>query len=318
MRILVASPLDPAAIECLKDRHDVICSVGAKQPELRRLIHDREALIFRSGVTLDRQLLSSAPQLSLIVRAGCGLDNIDLGFLQEHNVQLFRIPEPAAKAVAELTLGLMIGLARQLRKADSQARDGRWGKDELVGNLLFGKVLGIVGAGNIGGRVGELGAAFGMKPIGCVEFPDAAAEARLKSKGITLVAIEELIPGADFVCIHVPLQESTRNLISKGMLSRMKSGSFLLNMARGGVVDEIALCEALINGHLAGAALDVHSQEGEGWVSPLASLPNVLLTPHIGSMTTETQTEIGQRVVSIVESHASSPRAHPLASAGAR
>jgi D-3-phosphoglycerate dehydrogenase len=318
MRILVASPLDTAAIECLKSSHDVTCSFGVMQAELKKLIQDREALVFRSGVTIDRELLESAPELRLIIRAGCGLDNIDLNVLRERNIQLVRIPEPAAKAVAELTLGLMINLARQVRRADLELRQGHWLKQKLVGHLLFGKILGIIGAGNIGGRVGAIGAAIGMAPLGCVEFPNAAAIDRLGAKGIRLASFDEVISVADFVCIHVPLKASTRNLIDAQVLSHMKAGAFLLNMARGGVVDETALFDALTRGKIAGAALDVHTSEGEGRISPFATLPNVLVTPHIGSMTSETQTEIGQRVVSILELEAKLPRVRPLTSAGAR
>jgi D-3-phosphoglycerate dehydrogenase len=169
-------------------------------------------------------------------------------------------------------------------------------------------VLGIVGAGNIGSRVGQMGVAWDMEVIACVEYPSALRAAELAEKGIRLTSFDEVISAADFVSIHVPLKDSTRNLINADVLCRMKPGAFLINLARGGVVDEQALYKALTKGdRLRGAALDVHEQEGEGKISPLAGLPNVILTPHIGAMTVDSQREIGRRVIEAVNSFAADP-----------
>jgi phosphoglycerate dehydrogenase-like enzyme len=297
MRILIVSPVDQAATNKLQEDHDVLCAFNPHDGLLQSLIKDREVLVFRSGVSITRALLAHAPNLKLLVRAGCGLDNLDLPYISNRGIRLSRIPEPAAQAVAELTLALMLALARNLREADTSLRQGHWAKHELVGHLLRGKTLGIVGTGNIGTRVGQLGAALGMQPIGCVEHSSPARATRLR--------FDVVISQADFVSIHVPLQASTCNLVDSQALARMKPGAFLINMARGGVVDEHALYKVLVQGaRLRGAALDVHKHEGEGKVSPLAALPNVLLTPHMGSSTVDTQREIGRRVVEIINSFA--------------
>ena len=311
MRILIASPIDAEAVEQLRARHAVVCAAGAGRDGFWAGLADCEALVFRSGIAISEAVLDQAPRLRLLVRAGCGLDNVALEEVTRRGIQLARIPEPAAQAVAEMALALMFALARNLREADRQWRAGRWLKDELEGTLLAGKTLGIVGAGNIGSRVGALGAAVGMRPIGCVREPTAEIAATLRAKGIELAAFEEVVSRADFLSLHVPLAEDTRNLIDAGVLARMKAGAFLINLARGGVVDEAALCRALVEGRLRGAALDVHEQEGEGRISPLAGLPNVLLTPHIGAMTLDTQRQIGRRVVQIIEHFAAAIRGAP-------
>ena len=263
-------------------------------------------LVFRSGVQITADLMSCARHLKLLVRAGSGFDNVDLEYVREHGLQFERIPQPGAKAVAELSFGCMLALARNLLNADQLLRQGRWTKYELEGFLLTGKVLGIVGAGNIGSRVGQLGAAWGMEVIGCVKRPSSVVT-RLRAKdGIRLTTFDEVLSASDFVSLHVPLTDSTRNLIDTEELSVIKEGAFLINLARGGVVNERALYKELTEGgRLRGAALDVHEHEGEGKISPLADLSNVILTPHIGASTVDSQREIGQRTVSIINSYVS-------------
>ena len=193
----------------------------------------------------------------------------------------------------------MLALARRLLEADPLLRRGRWAKGELPGYLLTGKVLGIIGAGCIGSRVGQLGGAWGMDVVGCVEPRGDAVATRLAHNGVRLTDCEAVLSQADFVSIHVPLNDSTRHLIDARALARMKRGAFLINMSRGGVVDEHALYRELTTeGRLGGAALDVHAEEGEGRISPLAELSNVVLTPHIGASTVDSQREIGHRIVS--------------------
>ena len=304
LRILIASSIYPEAIEELRQRHHVICAFDAEEEVLQSLIRDREVLIFRSGVNITTEVMASAPNLKLLVRAGSGLDNLDLEYVRKRRLKLVRISEPGAQAVAELTFALMLALARQVLVADRLLRQGRWAKHELTGYLLAGKTLGIIGAGTIGSRVGQMGAVWGMEVIGCVEHPSARRAARLREKGIRLTSCQEVLATADFVTIHVPLKESTRNMIDADALARMKPKAFLLHLARGGVVDEDALYKALTEGHLRGAALDVHKEEGEGKISPLAELPNVILTPHIGAVTIESQREISARVIEIIDAFA--------------
>lgn len=308
MKILVASDLCPRALKHLEEHHDLRLAIGAPESELRTAIADRDVLVFRSGVDITRTVLSSAPSLRLLIRAGSGLDNLDVAYARERQMVLFRIPEPGAQAVAELAFAFMLHLAREIRWNDQEIRRGQWTKASTTGYILRGKVLGIVGAGNIGSRVGEMGAAWGMKPIGCVESPTRAVRDQLASKGIRLAELEEVAREADFLTIHVPKQPSTLNLIGSEVLSWMKPTAFLINLARGGVVDEAALLDGLEGpGAPAGAALDVHATEGQGCISPLASLSNVVLTPHIGATTVDTQREIGERVIEVVEAFQRTP-----------
>lgn len=302
MRILVASPIDGAALDDLRTRHDVVAAFGAPEDELRRLAVDREAIVFRSGVSISSEVLAAATGLRLLVRAGSGLDNLDLDQVRRRGIDLRRVPGPGAQAVAELTFGLMISLARGIALGDRLLRQGHWAKSELVGYNLTGKTLGIVGLGSIGSRVAALGSAWGMHPIGCVDTPSPARVAEYAAKGIELTDLDHVLAAADFLTIHVPLGADTKGMIGAAELSRVKPGAFLVNVARGGVVDEMALLNELQpGGRIRGAGLDVHVNEGEGKVSPLADLPNVVLTPHIGAATVDAQREIGQEVVAIID-----------------
>ena len=304
MKLLLASSIDSEAVELLRRTHDVVCAFGAKEEELCAQIADRDVLVFRSGVEISSRVLASAPDLKLIVRAGSGLDNIDMGYVRRHGLRLERVFQPGAQAVAEMAFALMLGLARQVTRADRLLRRGHWAKNSIEGFLLQGKTLGIVGAGNIGSTVGRLGAAWGMTAIGCVEHPKPDVADVLGRQNIQLVAFETVLEEADFLTIHVPRQPSTLDLIGPAELGRMKPGAFLINLARGGVVDEHALYDALTTGTLGGAALDVHAREGEGHISPLAALDNVILTPHIGAMTIDSQREIGRQVIEIIDQFA--------------
>ncbi len=303
MKVLLASPIDPAATEILRDRYDVAQAAPA---DLRSAVVDAEIVVLRSGPMLSADILAVAPRLRLIVRAGSGLDNIDVDAARAHGIMVARIAGMSGTPVAELTFALLLALARKVTLADRLIRDGRWPKQQLSGPLLRGKTLGVVGAGNIGGLVGQMGYAWGMHVLGCVARPDATLGEQLAERGVTLTDFDEVVERADFVTLHVPLSHTTRHLVDAEVLDRMRPGSLLVNMARGGVVDEKALYEALIEGEtVAGAALDVHETEGEGTISPLAALPNVVLTPHIGAMAVDTQQRIGARVLELVEAYQS-------------
>ena len=300
MKILLASPIHKDALEELSKNHTVVAAYDAGPDELKAKIEGCDALIFRSGVKITADVMSHAPNLRLILRAGSGIDNIDLDYVVQNGIQLFRIPGPGAKAVAELAFALMLSLARNVRQADNLLRQGHWAKHKMTGYLLTGKVLGVVGTGNIGSRVGQLGSAWGMQVIGCVEhYTEERAKEQL-THGIRLMSFDEVIAQSDFISLHVPKTPTTTHMINAETIRRMKPGAFLVNLARGGVVDEQALYQAMAAGHLAGAAMDVHEAEGEGKISPLAALDNVLLTPHIGAGTYDSQREIGEIMVARV------------------
>jgi len=311
MKIIIASPIDDQAVEKLKSKHDVVCVFNATNEELQKTMHDREALVFRSGVKINAALLESAPELKLIVRAGSGVDNIDLDYVYQRGIEFHRIPGPGAEAVAELAFTFMLALSRRLFEADRSMREAHWAKYQLSGYLIRRKVLGIVGMGDIGAHVAEMGRAWNMQVIGCVENFSLERVAKFHRKEINLLGFDQVIEHSDYLCLHVPLKENTRNLINAGVLARMKPGSYLINLARGGVVDEQALYESLTNGgRLRGAALDVHKNEGEGKLSPLADLPNVILTPHVGAMAVDAQREIGHIAVELINNFGVQPTAH--------
>lgn len=292
------SSIDEQAIRTLDSKHDLVVELDDFENRAEDLMAKQEVLVFRSGVEISAEILDMAPDLGLVVRAGSGYDNIDLEHAQRMGIRVVRIPEPSADAVAEFTLGLIIAVSRNIVQADALLRTGHWPKRELGGHLIRGKVLGIVGAGNIGSRVGELGSAVGMRVIGC-------AEPRITDwtppPSIQAADLDTVIASADFLTIHTPLTEDTVSLIGRRELGRMKTGSYLFSTARGTVVDEEALYEALVSGHLAGAALDVHEREGDGVIPELANLPNVVLTPHIAGMAFESQGAIGRRVVELID-----------------
>ena len=301
MNLLLLSRIDPRAREALELHHVVVDAIGASPDEVARAIPGCEVAILRSGAMLDRRVLEHADALRLVIRAGSGVDNIDLVALAARDVALERIPEPGADAVAEMALALMLAVVRNVAHADRLLRGGHWAKSELTGSCLAGKVLGIVGAGAIGSRVGVLGTLLGMRAIGCVEHAIPAAAHRLAHGGIRLGTLPEVLERADVVSVHVPLTPRTRHMLDRAALAHMRPGSVLVNLSRGGVVDEDALRDALVEGRLAGAAVDVHEHEGGSFRSPLLDLPNVVLTPHIGAGTREAQEEIGRRIVELVE-----------------
>jgi len=300
MKILIVSPVSMHAVERLREDHDVICAFNAPNDEIMEKIVDRDVLVFRSGPDINAEVMKRAPSLRLLIRAGSGIDNLDVDYVREHDIPLRRIEGPGARAVAELGFALMLALARRIRTADQTLRQGKWAKHELTGYLLANKTLGIFGCGNIGSQVGELGVAWGMKAIGCVEHPSEQRASALAERGIRLTDSEEVLATSDFLSLNLPLSDSTRNLIGKQAFERMKPSAFLVNLARGGIVDEQALLSALNDNKLAGAGLDVHAAEGDGKVSPLAGLENVILTPHIGAGTVDTQYQIGEQILEIV------------------
>jgi D-3-phosphoglycerate dehydrogenase len=301
MKILIASKIDTDAIEKLKENHEVVCAFGADKETLKSAIQGCEVLIFRSGVDISAEVMAAAPTLRFLIRGGSGTDNVDMEYVNRQNLNLVRVPGPGAKSVAELTFALMLALARKVVEADRLTRQGHWAKSEMTGYLLTGKTLGVLGAGNIGGLVGRMGAAWGMNVLACVEHPSAERRESFETAGIELTTCERIMSEADFISVHLPLKPDTRDFVDKEKIALMKKNAFLINIARGGVVNEAALHEALAEGRIGGAALDVHQAEGEGKVSPLAEFKNVILTPHIGASTIDSQKEIGKVILETMD-----------------
>jgi phosphoglycerate dehydrogenase-like enzyme len=302
VKVFLASPIALGAITRLHADHNVVTGFDApdRWPEL---LEDVDVVVFRSGVTINADTMDLAPKLQLAIRAGSGFDNIDLDQCARRGIRVVRVPGPSAQAVAELTIGLILALSRRICEADANVRQGHWPKHRLGGRLVAGKSLGIVGAGRIGKRVGEVGALLGMRVAACVERPAVEPALVLAAKGIALTDFDTVVERSDILSVHAPLNDSTRSMIDASVISRMPRGAMLVNTARGGVVDERAVIDALRSGHLGGAALDVHETEGEGTFSPLAEFRNVILTPHIGGMAVESQEIIGERAAQLLAAY---------------
>lgn len=285
--MLVTDGLDEQGLALLSEAAQVFESSSLDS------LAESDALIVRSRTKVSAQVIESAgSRLKVVGRAGVGVDNIDLEAAKARGLTVVNAPEAPSVAVAELTLGLMLALARQIPFADASMRRAEWRKAELHGSELAGKTLGIIGVGRIGAAVASRAAAFGMRVLG--HDPLLTAE-ELQRRGTEPTSFETLLAESDYICLHLPLNDDTRGLIGRDALKRMKSGARLISAARGGIVDEAAVLEALESGHLAGAALDVFAEEPPG-ASPLNRHPKVVLTPHIGAQTQEAQSKAARDI----------------------
>jgi len=245
-----------------------------------------QVVVVRSRTKMTRELIAKADKCKIIARVGIGLDNIDQDAAKEKNIKVINAVEGAITAVAELVIGLMLSMAREIPRADREIRKGNWIKKELMGSELKGKYLGIVGLGNIGKRLGRLARALNMNIIGYDVIP--IDEEFSKEVGLMKADLDTLLSSADYVSFHVPLLDSTRHMINAEKLKMMKNTARIINTSRGGVIDEEALYNSLKDGSLAGAALDVFEVE-PATENKLITLPNFIATPHIGAQTKEAQ-----------------------------
>jgi D-3-phosphoglycerate dehydrogenase len=290
MKILISDPIHPDAVAWLKGQPGALVSFQPElsHEELLAVISEYDALIVRSRTKVTKEIIAAAKNLKVIGRAGTGLDNIDVEAAQRANIIVLNAPGANATAVAELTVGLMIDLARDLPSAVSAAASGK--KVKSYGTELAGKTLGIIGYGRIGRLVAHLALAFGMRVLAYDIVTPEQVE-----PGVQMTSLEALVGDSDFVSLHVPLTEQTRGLVSAELLERFKVGSFLVNTARAELVDEVAIVRALESGRLRGYAADL-----VGANSPLLGHPKALLTPHIGASTEEAQRRAGLEIVAKV------------------
>ena len=285
MRVLVADKIHEDGVKLLKEFAEVDVATGLKPAELVERVKSCDAIVVRSATKVTKEIIDAGKNLKVIVRAGVGLDNIDVAAAEARRITVLNTPEAPTVAVAELVFGLMLSWARRLPQADASMKAGRWDKAQFMGTELRGKTLGIVGTGRIGRAVGYKAKSFLMKllaydPVTNAEF--------VERTGARYVDLNTLLRESDFVTLHVPLVEQTKHLIGKQQLGLMKPTAVLVNTSRGAVIDEAALVEALRSGKIAGACLDVYEAEPPVG-SPLLKLPNVVLTPHIGASTHEAQ-----------------------------
>lgn len=298
MKVLVVEPISDEGLERLQaePRIEVRAEMNPAPERLRELVSDCSGLVVRGATQVDRRLLEQAGKLRIIGRAGTGVDNIDLTAASERGVVVVNTPGGNSISVAELTLGLMLACARRIPRADSALKAGRWEKSALRGHELYGKTLGLVGLGRIGREVARRAAALGMKLLGYDPFVNRQQAQKLE---VELVELDELLRRSHVVSLHLPLNERTREMLGREQLQLMKPGAILINAARGGLVDEQALLEALQSGHLQAAACDAFAQEP----SPnpqLVGHPSLVATPHIGASTVEAQEQVGYHVAGTV------------------
>ncbi|HVP38969.1 MAG TPA: hydroxyacid dehydrogenase [Candidatus Saccharimonadales bacterium] len=289
-RVLVSDAVAPATLEALKAAGLEVNYLPKHTPEeLRAAVPEAEGWIVRSATKATAELIEAAPKLRAIGRAGAGVDNVDVAAATRRGVLVMNVPGGSTLAVAELTFALLLALVRHVSRAHASLREGRWEKSAFLGTQLSGKTLGLVGVGRIGRAVAARAQAFGMQVLGC----DPKLAGSPPPPGVEWVELDALLTRADVVSLHVPLSPQTRGLIGAAQFARMKPGALLVDCARGGVVDEAALAEALRSGRLAGAALDVFETEPPPAGHPLLGLPNVVATPHLGASTVEAQEGVG-------------------------
>jgi len=330
VRVLVAEPLGQAGLDRLSREHQVDVRLNLARADFLAALPDYDALIVRSQVQVDGAAIAAAARLKVVGRAGVGVDNIELGAATAAGIAVVNAPTANTIAAAEHTLALILALARHVAAADASVRRAEWRRADFMGAEIMGRTLGIVGLGRVGlaaadasvrraewrradfmgaeimgrtlgivglGRVGLAVAnrarAFEMTLLGSDPLVSADAAA---ARGVRLVELDELLPAADVVTLHLPLAAATRGLFDAERLARMKPGALLVNVARGGIIDEAALAKALASGRLGGAAIDVFEHEPVR-DSPLLSAPNTVLTPHLGASTAEAQAKASLEVV---------------------
>src|SRR6266852_8373939 len=292
MNILVAEPLSPAGIELLQSQKGWN-TVVSNPKEFARHLGDADALVVRSAVQVNADVLSKAPKLRVIGRAGVGVDNVDLDAATAAGVLVMNTPGGNAVSVAEHTLALMLALARFIPQATGSTKSGKWEKKKFLGSELRGKTLGIVGLGSIGREVVKRARAFEMRILARDPYVTSQIAHDL---GVELVELPELYRQADYITLHVSLTPETEHMLSREAFAKMKPGVRIVNCARGELVDDDALREAIESGKVAGAALDVFEIEPPAAGYPLFALDPVLATPHIGGSTEEAQEIVGVRI----------------------
>ena len=295
-RILISDGLDASGQSILRASATLEDMSGISADDLLKAIPDFDAIIVRGRTKVTASLMDAAARLKVIGRAGVGVDNIDLEAAKKHNITVVNAPTSTSLAVAELTFGLMLALAREVPRADAGMKEGKWLKKELEGVELNGKTLGLIGFGRIGFEVGKRASAFGMNVI---VYDPLISEDDIRQRGAEPVSIQDLYAWSDFISLHLPLNVQTRDLMGSLAFSEMKDGVRIVCAARGGIIDEAALVKALNSGKVAGAALDVFEQEPPG-LTETVSHPRVIATPHIGAQTVEAQSRASEDIANEV------------------
>jgi D-3-phosphoglycerate dehydrogenase len=294
--ILIADGLEEIGQAILRSSASVDDRTGIPPEELLQVINEYDAMIVRSRTKVTAQVLAAAERLKVVGRAGVGVDNIDLEAAKTRGVAVVNAPVSTSLAVAELTLGLMLAMAREIPRADAGMKAGEWLKKKLAGMELYGKTLGVIGMGRIGAEVGKRAAVFGMSVLG---YDPLVPAEEVKRRGAEPVGLDDLYARSDFISLHLPLTDETRSMVAEQAFGSMKRGVRILCAARGGIIDESALLTALDSGQVAGAALDVFASEPPG-ASELVRHPKVIATPHVGAQTAEAQSRASEDIANEV------------------
>ncbi|MDA0999862.1 MAG: phosphoglycerate dehydrogenase [bacterium] len=294
-RVLIAEPLSPRAQEILTSAagFEVLNQPGIGREELIASMKSVDALIVRSATQVDEEVLKAGEQLKVVARAVIGVDNIDLESASRQGILVINAPDGNVITTAEHTIALIFSLARKIPAAVTSVKSGKWERSRFVGGEIFSKILGVVGLGRIGSTVARLAKDIGMSVIAYDPFISAEAAS---SRGVKLVSFDELLAQSDYITLHVPVTAETRHLIGREEIEKMKEGVRLINCARGGLLDEAAVAEAMDEGKIAGVALDVYEVEPPGKESPLVFRDEVVCTPHLGASTEEAQENVATSV----------------------
>lgn len=288
--VLIADPLAPAAEDVLNQAGLRVRRVaGSRRAELLAAVRSADALLVRSATAVDEEVLDQAPRLKVVARAGVGVDNIDVEAAKRRGVEVVNTPSANVHSACEHAIALLLSAARNVPAANASTHSGAWERSRFQGVEIYGKTVGVVGFGRVGELFAERMRAFGTDVIATDPYADPEAAQRL---GVRLVALDELVATADFVSIHVPKTSETTGLFNEAVLSGAKPGQIIVNTSRGGVIEEHALAEALREGPIRAAGIDVFESEPPQ-NSPLIGLPNVVLTPHLGASTSEAQHRAG-------------------------
>ncbi|MDX8354208.1 phosphoglycerate dehydrogenase [Cognatiyoonia sp. IB215182] len=294
-KVLISDKLSPAAVQIFKDRGidvDFEPDLGKDKDRLHKVIGQYDGLAIRSATKATEKIIAAADNLKVIGRAGIGVDNVDIPAASKKGIIVMNTPFGNSITTAEHAISMMMAVARQIPEANASTHAGKWEKSRFMGVELTNKTLGVIGAGNIGSIVIDRAQGLKMKVVAYDPF---LSEERALEIGVEKLELEDLLGRADFLTMHVPLTEQTKNILSAENIAKLKKGVRIVNCARGGLVDEAALAEALKSGHVAGAAFDVFAVE-PATESPLFNLPNVVVTPHLGAATTEAQENVALQV----------------------
>ncbi len=292
MKVLVADSIAEEGIQSLRSYAQVDIKTRLDSEQLKAIISDYDALIVRSQTKVRAEIIEAGKRLKVIGRAGVGIDNIDVDAATRQGIVVVNAPTGNTVAAAEHTIALMLAMARNVPQANSYLRSGKWQREQMIGNELRNKTLGIIGLGNVGSEVAKRAQAFEMRVVAHDPFVSKDYAENLK---VDLVSLEQLLEEADFITLHVPLTKTTRNLIGNGELDKLKATARIINCARGGLVDEIAAVKAVQTGKIAGAAFDVFEKEPIT-DSPLFTEDKIIVTPHLGASTIEAQASIARDI----------------------